>query len=190
VARIDRGGSRDHCVHAQQDPAPPAPEATDAVPVQHAAPMRSVRPVSIAIPALRVEAPVVRLGVDSSQGLEVPSDPAVAGWYRESAAPGAAGASVIAGHVTWRQEPAVFFDLGDLRPGQRVHLRREDGSTAIFAITKIEQYAKDEFPTDRVYRPVDRPVLRLITCGGDYDPDTDSYPANLVAYGTLVASHT
>ena len=95
---------------------------------------------------------------------------------------------MIAGHVTWAQEPAVFFDLGGLRPGERVHVRRADGRTAIFAITKIKQYAKDEFPTAKVYRPVNRPVLRLITCGGQYDPDSDSYDANVVAFGTLVAN--
>jgi sortase (surface protein transpeptidase) len=172
----------------QQDPAPPAPETTRAMPVRHAAPMKAARPVSVAIPALGVDAPVQPLGVDSDRKLEVPTDPAVAGWYRDSSAPGAAGAAVIAGHVTWKQEPAVFFELGDLRPGQRVHVRRADGRTAVFAITEIEQYTKDEFPTARVYRPVDRPVLRLITCGGEYDADNDTYTANVVAYGTLVGS--
>jgi sortase (surface protein transpeptidase) len=150
--------------------------------------MKSSRPVSLTIPALGVKAPIEPLGVDSHQKLEVPSDPAAAGWYREGSAPGAAGAAVLAGHVTWKQEPAVFFDIGDLRPGKRVHLRRADGRTAVFAITEIEQYPKDEFPTARVYRPVNRPEQRLITCGGHYDADRDSYSANVVAYGTLVAS--
>jgi sortase (surface protein transpeptidase) len=172
----------------RQDPAPPAPESAGAIVVRHAAPMQSSRPVSLTIPALGVDAAIERLGVDSHQQLEAPSDPAAAGWYQEGSAPGAAGAAVIAGHVTWDQEPAVFFNLGDLRPGQRVHVRRADGRTAIFAITKIEQYAKDEFPTAQVYRPVERPVLRLITCGGQYDADSDTYTANVVAYGTLVAS--
>ncbi len=172
----------------RQDPAPPAPESAGAIAVRHAAPMQSSRPVSVTIPALGVDAPIERLGVDSNQHLEVPSDPATVGWYEESSAPGAAGAAVIAGHVTWEQEPAVFFNLGDLRPGQRVHLQRADGRTAVFAITRIKQYAKDEFPTARVYRPVDRPVLRLITCGGEYDADSDTYTANVVAYGTLVAT--
>ena len=90
--------------------------------------------------------------------------------------------------MTWGQEPAVFFDLGALRPGERVQVRRADGRTAIFAITKIEEYAKERFPTAAVYRPVDRPELRLITCGGRYDADADAYTANVVAFGTLVAT--
>jgi sortase (surface protein transpeptidase) len=171
-----------------QDPAPPAPEAGSYVAVREAAPLKSSRPVAITIPALGVRSSVVRLGVGWNRELQAPSDPAMVGWYRDSSAPGAAGAAVLAGHVTWDQEPAVFFELGALRPGQRVRITRADGRTAIFAITKVAQYDKGEFPTARVYRPVDRPVLRLITCGGRYDADSDAYEANVVAYGTLVAT--
>ena len=67
---------------------------------------------------------------------------------------------------------------------------RAYGRTAIFALTKIEPYAKDEFPTAKVYRPVNRPVLRLITCGGQYDADSDSYTENVVACGTLVTTRS
>lgn len=158
--------------------------------VRNAAPLQSSRPIELTIPAIGVRSSIVPLGVDSHLGLEVPSDPGTVGWYRGGSAPGSAGAAVIAGHVTWDQEPAVFFELGALRPGQRVHIRRADGRTAIFAITKLAQYDKGEFPTARVYRPVDRPELRLITCGGRYDADSDSYVANVVAYATLVATRT
>ena len=92
--------------------------------------------------------------------------------------------------MTWEQEPAVFFELGALRPGQRVRVERADGRRAIFTITEVARYAKNEFPTARVYRPVDRPELRLITCGGRYDADSDTYAENVVAYGTLVGEDT
>lgn len=150
--------------------------------------MQASPPTSIVIPALGVDAPVEGLTTNSEQQLDVPSGADSTGWYDEGSTPGAAGAAVIAGHVTWDEEPAVFFDLGDLRPGQRVQVRRKDGRTAVFAITRVEEYAKDEFPTAKVYRPVDRPVLRLITCGGKYDADNDTYSSNVVAYGTLVAT--
>jgi sortase (surface protein transpeptidase) len=173
-----------------QDPAPPAPQPESSIAVRAAAPLESARPIALAIPALGLHTSLVRLGVDARQELQVPSDPAKAGWYQGSSAPGSAGAAVIAGHVTWDQKPAVFFKLGALRPGQRVRVQRADGRTAIFAITKVAQYAKGEFPTARVYRPVDRPELRLITCGGRFDADSDAYAANVVAYGTLVATRS
>lgn len=175
---------------SSQDPAPPAPQPGPAIAVRHAGPMQSSRPVSITIPAIAVDSPIGQLDVDDQQRLRVPSDPATVGWYRDSSAPGSAGPAVLAGHVTCKQEPAVFFDLGALRPGDRVHIHRADGRTAIFAVTKIAEYAKTEFPTAKVYRPVDAPELRLITCGGRYDADGDTYTANVIAYGTLVAART
>jgi len=171
-----------------QDPAPPTPASGHSPAFRHAAPIAPSPPISLTIPSLGVSSSIGELGLDADRQLEVPADPEEAGWYRKSAAPGAAGSAVIAGHVTWDEEPAAFFDLGALRPGQRVHVHRLDGQTAIFAITRIAQYDKDEFPTDRVYGPSDRAELRLITCGGRYDADTDTYDSNVVAYGTLVAT--
>ena len=194
---------------AAQDPAPPAPptpELTttsrhDPQPVtstpsaahtdsDEATPLGFSRPVSVAIPAIDVRSPVVRLGQTDDRRLEVPSDPAKTGWYRGSAAPGAVGPSVIVGHVTWDQEPTVFFRLGELRPGQHVHVQRADGRTAIFEVTKLAQYPKDEFPTERVYGDTDRPELRLITCAGRYDADSNNYEANIIVYADLVATRT
>lgn len=166
-------------------PHPHSRERTEAV-----VPLGFSRPVSISVPSIDVGSPLVRLGLTPDRELEVPSDPAKAGWYDGSAAPGAVGPTVIAGHVTWDQEPAAFFRLGELQPGQVVRVRRADGQTAIFAVTKVEQYLKDEFPTTRVYGPVDRPELRLITCAGRYDSTSNNYDANLVAYARLIATRT
>ena len=174
----------------RQDPGPPKPELGTTLAVRAGAPMRASRPVSLSIPSLGIDAPIENLGTDDDQRLQTPSDPQAAGWYRGSSTPGAAGAAVIAGHVTWSQQPAVFFRLGRLSPGQRVRVKRADGGTAVFVITEIEEYAKADFPTSRVYRPGIRPALRLITCGGRFDAARDTYTKNVVAYGTLVAART
>lgn len=69
-------------------------------------------------------------------------------------------------------------------------MRRADGRKRFFAITKIEQYAKDKFQRPRSFdQPID-PCCGSITCGGQYDADSDTYTANVVAYGTLVATRT
>ena len=67
--------------------------------------------------------------------MEVPDDPADAGWYRLGPPPGALGPAVIAGHVTWNQVPAVFFRLSELRPGDLVEVTRADGRVAVFEVT-------------------------------------------------------
>ncbi|CAN5769296.1 hypothetical protein BH23ACT2_BH23ACT2_21190 [soil metagenome] len=65
-------------------------------------------------------------------------------------------------------------------------MQRADGQTAVFALTRIEQYPKDSFPTIEVYGDTAGAALRLITCGGSFDEDTGHHRDNVVAYADLV----
>ena len=142
-------------------------------------------PVLISIPRIGVRSTLVELGLDSKRAMEVPRDPADAGWFSRGAAPGALGPAVIAGHVTWDGEPGVFYRLGKLRPGDRVEVTREDGMTAAFVVTRLARYPKERFPTRTVYGAIDHAGLRLITCGGAYDTSRYRYPDNVVVYARL-----
>jgi sortase (surface protein transpeptidase) len=126
------------------------------------------------------------LGVDGNGAMEVPQDPAEAGWYALGPPPGALGPAVIAGHVTWNQTPAVFFRLGTLRPGDRVEVARKDGVTAVFTVTRVATFPKTRFPTRSVFGSTDHAGLRLITCGGAYDSANHRYLRNVVVYARLL----
>jgi sortase (surface protein transpeptidase) len=138
------------------------------------------RPVSITIPSLDVRSTLVDLGVDDAGAMEVPSDPADAGWFE-------LGPAVIAGHVSWNRQPAVFFRLAELRRGDRVSVERADGQTAVFAVREVSRFAKSRFPTDAVYGGIDHAGLRLITCGGAYDDAANRYLDNVVVFARQVA---
>jgi sortase family protein len=146
------------------------------------------RPVSISIPRLRIRSDLVRLGVASGGVMQVPSDPAEAGWYDLGPTPGELGPAVIAGHVTWNLVPAVFFRLGDLHRGDRVRVVRRDGVTATFEVRAVRRFPKVRFPTKAVFGTIDYAGLRLITCGGTYDASTHRYLDNIVAFARLVAA--
>jgi LPXTG-site transpeptidase (sortase) family protein len=186
-----------------QEPAPPhAPSAadrgsdvhrSDTAPPHadlrtgpHDSGMDFSRPTQLSIPSLHVTSDLEDLGLDDRGVMETPTDPSRAGWFTPSPAPGVPGASVIAGHVTWGQEPAVFFRLGELRRGDRIEVERADGSTAAFEVRRVGTFLKRSFPTDAVYGQVGHPSLRLITCSGTYDDETNSYPENLIVWATLV----
>ncbi|HXZ65502.1 MAG TPA: class F sortase [Streptosporangiaceae bacterium] len=154
-----------------------------AVPQTSAAPVPV--PVSLAIPAIGVNTSLVRLGLTTAGTLQVPASTAVAGWYTGSPRPGQVGAAVIAGHVDSRAGPGVFFRLRLLRPGQLVYVRRADGSLAVFQVTAVQTYLKTRFPTSAVYAPVPTAQLRLITCGGTFDPATGHYLSNVIVWATL-----
>ncbi|MFJ9306828.1 class F sortase [Streptomyces cyaneofuscatus] len=180
----------------RQQPAPPpaadkgappatAPHSSTPSTEPRTAALPPSRPISITIPSLKVTSDLEQLGLGKNRAMETPKDPAKAGWYRPGTIPGAIGPSVIAGHVTWDGVPAVFFKLIELAPGDRVDVRRADGTTAVFTVDRTATYPKDDFPTVEVYRNLDHAGLRLITCGGDYSRENSRYADNVVVYASL-----
>lgn len=144
-------------------------------------------PVRVSVPSLGVTSPLVDLGLTGTGAMQVPADPAVAGWYTRGPTPGSLGPAVIAGHVTWNGEPGVFYELGALRRDDRVEVARSDGRTAVFGVQRVVRFPKEEFPTRAVYGPLDHAGLRLITCGGLYDESEHRYLDNVVAFARLIA---
>jgi hypothetical protein len=127
------------------------------------------------------------LGLRSDGRIETPpyekADKAF--WYKSGSAPGQPGPAVILGHVDSKDHIAAFFYLSKIRPGYEIEVVRDDRSVAVFTVTSVEQFAKANFPTERVYGHTDDAVLRLVTCGGKYDKRTESYVDNIVVFATL-----
>ncbi|WP_405585961.1 class F sortase [Streptomyces sp. NBC_01092] len=143
-------------------------------------------PVRLRIPAIGVDTPVIRLGLAQDGTVAVPPVTADdrAGWYRHSPTPGQVGSSVILGHVTvGSYGDGVFRRLAELRRGDRIVARREDGTSAEFVVGAVRTVAKADFPAEEVYGDVDRPELRLITCGGPREGA--EYRDNVIVFATL-----
>jgi hypothetical protein len=144
-------------------------------------------PVAVSIPKIGVRSTLVDLRLRGNGAMEVPQDPADPGWFSGGPTPGALGPAVIAGHVTWDGAPAVFHRLGTMRRGDQVTVTRQDGKTAIFTVTLVDQFSKSRFPSQAVYGPIDHAGLRLITCGGTYDAARHTYLDNVVVFAKLKA---
>lgn len=143
-------------------------------------------PLQVTIPAIGVRARLVRLGLNPDGSIQVPAAER-AGWYGGGPAPGERGPAVIVGHVDSSRGPAVFYDLGRLRPADRIEVDRADGKVAVFTVESIERVPKDRFPTGRVYGPLDHAGLRLITCGGPFDRARRGYRDNVIVYAYQTA---
>ena len=170
------------------DPLPTTPPTAAAGPRQQ--PATGSPPASITIPAIDVSSPVDSVGLKPDGTLEVPvPGPAYdhAAWYRGSPTPGRVGPSVVLGHVdSAANGPSVFYDLGRLRPGDRITVTSADRSSRTFAVDAVRSFPKDEFPSLEVYGDTAGPELRLITCGGDFDDAARSYRDNTVVFARLV----
>jgi sortase (surface protein transpeptidase) len=147
-------------------------------------------PVRVSIPAIGAVSSLMPLGLNPDRTIQVPplSNPMQAGWYSLGPTPGEVGSSVILGHVDGYSEPGIFFRLRELKPGDRVLVAREDGTTARFVVYRTEQVPKDDFPAEKVYGGTARPELRLITCGGTFDRESGNYRDNLIVSAALTAS--
>ena len=143
------------------------------------------RPTGLDIPAIGVRTRLIRLGLTTTHTLQVPSSTAVAGWYTGGPRPGAIGPAVIAGHIDSYLGPGVFFRLRELKPGDLVYVLRHHARLAVFRVTAVRTYLKARFPTAAVYDAVPNAQLRLITCGGTFDPATGHYLSNVVVFATL-----
>ena len=163
----------------------PAPTGRTVLPASLATGQQAARPTWLSIPSIGIRTRLIRLGVNSDGTLQVPSSTTVAGWYTGSPRPGTVGSAIIAGHVDSRSGPGIFFWLRTLRPGDRVYVGRADGTMAVFTVTRIKKFAKDQFPTAAVYGPVPDAELRLITCGGIFDRSLGSYLSNVVVFARL-----
>ena len=137
-------------------------------------------PVRLRIPSLGIDTRLQRLGLAADGTIAVPTRWEVAGWYDKGPRPGQPGPAVIAGHVDSRAGPAVFFRLAQAAPGAAVLVDRADGSSVRFKVSGRLQVAKSAFPADLVYSPQLATVLRLVTCGGAFDPGTGHYRDNVI----------
>ncbi|MFJ7996851.1 class F sortase [Streptomyces sp. NPDC096310] len=177
------GAGRDTAARSGGTPSPERPSARTAPDDGRAV------PVGLEIPAIGVDTAVMTLGLAPDGTVQTPPISANdrAGWYQHSPVPGRAGPSVILGHVTVGSYGAgVFHHLARLQQGDRIVARLENGERATFAVTTVRTVAKADFPTEAVYGNVDRPELRLITCGGALTED--GYPDNVIAFARLASA--
>lgn len=139
------------------------------------------------IPSINLRAGLDTVGLRPDGTIETPPYERAhrAAWYRLGPAPGERGAAVLVGHVDSKKAVGVFWYLTKVTAGDEIQVTREDRRTLVFTVTSVEEFTKDAFPTDRVYAEADAPQLRLVTCGGRWDPVRGEYPSNVVVFAAL-----
>jgi len=181
------GADQPGVVAAQtRTPAPPAAAPKPTWTVVPMAPEPAVaRPVRVRIPAIGVDSRIVDIGVDRTGALVPPDTTDVTGWFTAGPLPGATGPALLAGHVDSRAGPGVFFRLREVRTGDVVTVDRADHTSVSFVVDSTARVAKAAFPTELVYSPRPVAMLRLVTCGGSFDPSVRSYRDNIIVNATI-----
>jgi hypothetical protein len=144
---------------------------------------RVAAPTTVAIEGFGILAPVVPVGADPlTTEMELPPDPAIAGWYAPGPSPGESGSAVVASHVDYGGRLGVFAGLARVEPGARIRVDYDDGSKRWFIVTARRSFAKADLPVSELFRHDGEPALALITCGGQFNRATRSYSDNVVIY--------
>lgn len=150
------------------------------------------RPVRLAVPAIKVAAPVAPVGQARDGSIDVPplDRHHETGWYDRGPTPGEPGRAIIVGHVDSKDGPSVFYDLRKLKPGDRIEVTRDDRRVVMFRVDSVEFFDKSALPADRVYGDSGAPALRLITCGGQWIGGRTGYADNVIAFASLAETRS
>ena len=161
------------------------PEETDESQQESFQEDEELTPATIEIPAINVETEIESVGVLDNGQMDVPSEEDGVAWFEPGTKPGAAGNSVMAGHVDSYTGPAIFFDLEDLEPGDEIVIRDEGEEELIFTVQQQESYPLGEAPMDDIFGSSDNRNLNLITCAGTFNEDQGTHDERLVVYTEL-----
>lgn len=141
-------------------------------------------PISLSIPDLGVESPVVTTSMDASRSIVVPEDVMETGWYDGSRRLGASyGSTVIVGHRdSATQGSGALFGIEEIPLGSTITVTAQDGTTHEFIVDSVELIDKSLLPAEapRIFTRTGDYRLVLITCGGAFDEDARSYLSNVV----------
>jgi hypothetical protein len=156
------------------------PEVTTRIAAPAAVPV-AAPPVTLAVPAAGIAAPVDAVGVRDDGQMALPGDVGRVGWYRFGPVPGSGGSAVVAGHVDDDEQGlGVLAPLRDTAIGAEVLVTDAAGAVTRWRVVSRETAQKRTLPLDRLFTRDGPPRLVLVTCGGPFLPELGSYRDNVV----------
>lgn len=151
-------------------------------------PVPPAEPRRLLIPAIEVDAPIEKVGILVNGDLATPRQHPWegVGWYAAGSSPGERGSAVLNGHLDRPGgDPAVFWRLRELHPGDRVLVTDAQGKTWRFHVLRIASYRPEEAPVQAIFADRSGTYLNLITCAGDWIPAQRQTTLRLVVYTVL-----
>ncbi|MDI3329472.1 MAG: class F sortase [Micrococcus sp.] len=145
-------------------------------------------PVRVEYASIGAELPVVPTGVADGGQMQIPEDAATAGWYRFGPAPAdGEGNTVIAAHAGSAQTPVgPLYGLREAQPGEVVRVEDAAGQQHAYRVTEVHQLGKDGLDFTPYFTRSGPERLVLVTCGGQWLPERQSYADNIIVVAEAV----
>lgn len=149
-------------------------------------------PMRLIIPAIGVDAAIQSVGLfwngDGSMG--IPTNFTDVAWYNGGPIPGAPGSAVIDGHLDGRNvREAVFYNLGNLKPGDLVEVLDASGTPWRFQVVRLTSYDYNTPTNDIFGGDASTTRLNLITCAGSWIKSQKIYSKRIVVFTELITAN-
>lgn len=148
-------------------------------------------PARLVYPALGVNAPFERIGLDRTLPPDAngrfplgnPKDRKKAGWYADGPRPGSGRGTVLTNGHTFRNGSAIFKEnfAARIAQGQVIKIIQDNGSTCSYVVQRLwrEVDAKRDYPrivtSQNLYDFTGPERLFLATCGGSWNSVAQNY---------------
>lgn len=139
-----------------------------------------VPPISLAIPGLGVDARVVPVTLDEDGAMAAPPNPDDVAWYSLGPGMGVGGNVIFAGHIDWDGRLRVFGRLASLRPDDAILVVDATGNGYQYLVESIHWVRAEGAPVEQIFAQDHGSSITLITCGGEYRPETREYLDRLI----------
>lgn len=144
------------------------------------------------IPSIGVDAEFSYKVVGPSGQMPNPNGPTDVSYYDFSqwpgmgGLPGKGGNVVLAGHVDYiRYGPAVFWDLGKLKAGDKIEIRMKDGSVIQYQVEFNKTFEVGNADWSAIVAATGDESVTLITCGGEFE--AGHYSDRRIVWGRRIA---
>jgi len=145
-------------------------------------------PRYLKIPKIDVFARIKHTGLDGA-AVGAPTNIYDVSWFTDSAKPGnAIGSSLLLGHVQGWSAPGVFKKIDKLVAGDKFEVEKGSGETIYYEVTRTQDIPLDEVDMGKILS-AENPGehdLKLMTCSGDYNRDTEVYESRYVVYAKVL----
>lgn len=146
--------------------------------------------LTLRIPALGIDAPVVTLGFTGDGQLDVPHDGSSVGWYDISPRPGEPGNALLGAHFDWDGSLAVFASLSQLSTGDLVYVTDGSADELVYEVSDARSVDWDHPVSDVLAAAGTGSSLTLFTCGGSFDSDRSEYDERLIVRAVQIDAST
>ncbi|MEX2539230.1 MAG: class F sortase [Actinomycetota bacterium] len=142
---------------------------------------------SVTLPSLGVEAPIVRVGVDSAAHMVVPGNAKDVAWLDQGEIPlGPTQNVVLAGHINYSRVRGSFSRIQSLQPGDSVFVKMGDKQWE-YRVQWGCLFDRNTTQAERIMGYTETPSVTLISCGGVFDRAAGTHNKRVAVRAELVS---